>query len=263
MVAPNGARRTKADHPNLPMTPVELAETASACADAGAIAIHLHARDGRGQHTLARHIYESYLLAVERAVGERMQIQLTTEAAGRYDRHQQVRAVQALQPKAVSLALRELVPDDVDIASASLFFGELARRRADVQIILYEAEELERLYRLHDAGVIPISLRSVLFVLGRYLGPGEAVRPEALMPFLERRRNDTEWMVCAFGKEETACLALAASLGGHLRVGFENSLWLGNGRLAGSNAEKVAEICEIVDRIGRPRATSAELLARA
>ena len=52
MVAPNGARKTKADHPALPITPAELAATASACLEAGAAAIHLHVRDRDGGHTL-------------------------------------------------------------------------------------------------------------------------------------------------------------------------------------------------------------------
>ncbi|NBB83711.1 MAG: hypothetical protein GVY28_09935, partial [Alphaproteobacteria bacterium] len=52
MVAPNGARKTKADHPALPIGPAELAATAVACRDAGAAAIHLHVRDEAGGHSL-------------------------------------------------------------------------------------------------------------------------------------------------------------------------------------------------------------------
>jgi uncharacterized protein (DUF849 family) len=64
-------------------------------------------------------------------------------------------------------------------------------------------------------------------------------------------------MTCAFGREETACLLVAAALGGDIRVGFENSLWHADGRLASDNAERVAEIVALIDRLGRARPRSA------
>ncbi|MGH6903418.1 MAG: 3-keto-5-aminohexanoate cleavage protein [Geminicoccaceae bacterium] len=51
-VAPNGARRTKTDHPDLPITPAEIARDAAWCADAGASVLHLHVRAGDGRHSL-------------------------------------------------------------------------------------------------------------------------------------------------------------------------------------------------------------------
>ena len=57
MVAPNGARRTRADHPALPITPEEIAATARACQAAGAGAIHAHVRDDAGRHVLDAPLY--------------------------------------------------------------------------------------------------------------------------------------------------------------------------------------------------------------
>ncbi|MEO0829677.1 MAG: 3-keto-5-aminohexanoate cleavage protein, partial [Pseudomonadota bacterium] len=56
-----------------------------------------------------------------------------------------------------------------------------------------------------------------------------------------------DWMVCAFGPAETACLAYAADRGGKMRVGFENSLWNADGSLAKDNAERVAEVSAAVN----------------
>ena len=84
-VAPNGARKTKADHPALPIGPEELAETAKACAGAGASMIHLHVRDAEGQHSLDVGRYLAATEAIRAAVGEDLVIQiLNTEAQSGY-----------------------------------------------------------------------------------------------------------------------------------------------------------------------------------
>jgi 3-keto-5-aminohexanoate cleavage enzyme len=85
-VAPNGARRTKVDHPLLPLTPAEIAREAELCAAAGASVLHLHVRAADGRHTLDPDLYRSAVEAVRRTIGDRMVIQITTEAVGRYVR---------------------------------------------------------------------------------------------------------------------------------------------------------------------------------
>ncbi|MEZ5823869.1 MAG: 3-keto-5-aminohexanoate cleavage protein [Geminicoccaceae bacterium] len=259
MVAPNGARRTKKDHPALPMNPVEVAATAAACHEAGADSIHLHARDGKGRHTLARHIYESYITHVRRAAGPSLRIQITTEAVGHYTPEQQMQAVRDIRPDEVSLAMREIIPDEALEKPAAEFLEWLRKSDIEPQYILYSPEEVRRFAELRRRGVVPGDAPSVLFVLGRYLEAGEVVEPRALMDFVaahDARSADWKngrWMVCAFGKEETACLAMSACLGGDIRVGFENSLWLGNGSIAPSNEAKVDEIRRLVDSLGRAR----------
>ena len=85
MVAPNGARRTKADHPHLPITPADIAAEAGRCRDAGATIFHLHVRDQNDAHSLDPDRYRAAIDAVRAAVGESLVIQVTTEAVGRYD----------------------------------------------------------------------------------------------------------------------------------------------------------------------------------
>jgi uncharacterized protein (DUF849 family) len=69
-IAPNGARKTKVDHPALPMTPSEIADAAATCRDAGASMIHLHVRDRQGRHTLDPDAYRAAIWAIKEAVGE-------------------------------------------------------------------------------------------------------------------------------------------------------------------------------------------------
>ena len=123
MVAPNGARRTKADHPALPVTIAETVETACACFAAGAGGIHAHLRDADQNHVLDAGLYSELIAEIGRAVPD-MAVQITTEAVGRYTPEEQRAVVQAVMPNTVSVALREMVPDGV------IIMGNIFRRRS-------------------------------------------------------------------------------------------------------------------------------------
>ncbi|TGS36145.1 3-keto-5-aminohexanoate cleavage protein, partial [Mesorhizobium sp. M1D.F.Ca.ET.184.01.1.1] len=100
------------------------------------------------------------------------------------------------------------------------------------QIILYTPEEASYLVALTGRGLIPFDNLPVLYVLGRYT-VGQTSRPADLLAFMAPAISaPRHWMVCAFGRQETACVAAAALLGGHARVGFENNLFLPDGALA-------------------------------
>jgi len=98
-VAPNGARKTHADHPALPITPDELAACARQCVDAGAAMLHLHVRRPDGTHSLEPDDYRPAVAAVQQAVGDALVLQITTEAVGIYTPAQQMASVRALQPE--------------------------------------------------------------------------------------------------------------------------------------------------------------------
>lgn len=242
-VAPNGAYKTKKDHPRLPMTPKELAETAAACRDAGAAMIHLHVRDHDGVHLLDEHAYRTATAAVGAAVGKDMVVQITSEAGGRYRRHEQMAVVRAVVPEAVSLALREIVPDAAAEPEAAEFFAWLRRERILVQPIVFSPEELARYYDLRRRGVLGEGRDFLLFVLGRYTKV-QVSSPSDLLPYLSVYRGDAPWSMCAFGPLEHACAVTSAALGGHVRVGFENNLYVSNGAVAPDNAALVRQAAE-------------------
>jgi uncharacterized protein (DUF849 family) len=240
-VAPNGGRRTKADHPAIPITPDEMARTASECLDAGACMIHVHVRDRQGGHLLDVDAYTETTKAIRQAVGERLVIQITSEALGIYKPEEQMAVVRATRPEAVSLALRELVPDDASEPAFAEFLHWLRQERIVPQIILYTPEEAIRLEEMRRRGLVPFDTIPVLYVLGRYTA-AQTSHPADLLPFLAPGMPAfRDWMVCAFGRHETACVTTGALLGGGIRVGFENNLDLPNGTRAGSNAELVRE----------------------
>ena len=249
-VAPNGARKTAADHPALPVTPEEIAATGAACLEAGAAMIHLHVRDREGRHTLDVEAYRAAISALNAAVGRRLIVQVTSEAVGLYSPAQQMAMVRALKPEAVSLAVREIVPDAAAEGAAADFLAWLSGAGILPQYILFSDEDVRRFDDLVGRGVIPGERHCVLFVLGRYTKNQESM-PADLLPFLAANTAGNLWSLCAFGRREAACAVAAAALGGHARVGFENNLYLPDGRLAPDNAALIAGVAESARAMGR------------
>lgn len=250
MVAPNGARRTKADHPAIPLSIAETVATAKACFAEGAGAIHAHVRDKAGNHVLDAGLYRELIAEMDRLVPQ-MLVQITTEAVGRYTPELQRRLVDEVAPKAVSVALREMLPDESEIRAAGQFYHRSADAGIAVQHILYEPEEITRLFHCVDHGIVPRGDLQLLFVLGRY-AEGQQSRVTDLDPFLEAvteppgHIGKLDWALCAFGTAETDCLVEAIRRGGKTRIGFENSLWNRDGSVAADNAERVRELMSLV-----------------
>lgn len=249
-VAPNGGRRTKRDHPEIPMNATELARTAAACFEAGAAMIHTHVRRPDGSHLLDADAYRETIAAIGAEVGDRMIVQITTESLGVYSPREQLAVLKAVRPEAASLALREMAPD---AAAEPEFFRALEwMRREGVmpQIIVYDASESVRLSAMVERGDLPWPDIPVLYVLGRYTA-SQTSMPGDLLPFLAAGMpRFATWSACAFGPYEARCVTAAALLGGHVRVGFENNLLLPDGRQAGSNAELVGTVASTLRTLG-------------
>lgn len=244
MVAPNGARRKKADHPALPVTIEELVETAQACFAAGADAIHAHMRDQNQNHVLDAGLYREFIDEMARTLPQ-MHVQITTEAVGRYTPQDQRKLVEDVMPEAVSVSLTEMRSDG-DERSASRFYHWAGDSDIAVQHILYSIDELEQFLALRQAGFFADQSPQLLFVLGRYT-KNQQSDPAELALFLQAMKKadmKADWAVCAFGVNETACALKAFELGGKARIGFENSIWNADGTLATDNAERVGEIFE-------------------
>lgn len=249
MVAPNGARRGKADHPALPVAIPEIVACAAACFAAGADGIHAHVRDAEGRHVLDAGLYAELMAELARTVPG-MAVQITTEAVGLYTPADQRALVARLRPASVSVALREITAEP-DTRLTRAFFHDCAEGGTAIQHILYSAEEVDGLAALVAEGTVPDGPLQVLHVLGRYTA-GQTSSPADLAAPLARQRAlglRPDWAVCAFGPEETACLLAARREGGKMRIGFENNLFMADGSLAPSNAARVAEL---VSRMAQP-----------
>ena len=111
MVAPNGARKVKTDHPAVPVTIDETIVTAKECHAAGASILLAHVRDDDGKHLLDAGLYRQLLDGLRQEVPE-MLVQITTEAVGIYTPEQQADLVFALKPDFVSVGFREMIGDN-------------------------------------------------------------------------------------------------------------------------------------------------------
>jgi len=256
-VAPNGARKQKTDHPALPITPAELADTALACKDAGACMIHLHVRDKQGKHLLDVDAYSAATQAIRSSVGPEMIIQVTTEAAGIYSIDQQIAVIKGLKPEAVSIAVREFCNCADHLEKVAQFFAWLYKERICPQYILYSVEDAIGFYSLRNSGIILGDSLPVLFVLGKTPSLSNEFY---LTNMIEAAGEDIVWSACAFGIDEGKRMLEAAKLGGHARVGFENNTQLISGEVARDNADLVAQLVSSVK--GKDRAIASGATAR-
>ncbi|MGP3698592.1 3-keto-5-aminohexanoate cleavage protein [Rhodobacter sp. NSM] len=242
MLAPNGARLTRADHPALPVTIPEIVAAALAGQAAGADGLHAHVRDAEGRHVLDAGLYAELLAELDRRAPG-LPVQVTTEAVGRYSPADQRALVERLRPAFVSIALREIAAEP-DARLTRRFFAFCAEAGCHVQHILYDREDIARLAAAVADGTIPRAGLAALIVLGRYT-PGQVSAPQDLdapVSALLGMLPDTDWAACAFGSRETDCLVAAHRLGGKMRIGFENNLLQSDGKVAADNAARVTEL---------------------
>lgn len=249
LVAPNGARRSKADHPVLPVSLKDTVETAVTCHAAGADGLHLHIRDSQGAHSLDAGLYLEALAELRHAAPA-MIVQITTEAAGVFDVPAQLACLARVRPSWASISVR-VIAQSADLADR--IYGTCVANGTRVQHILYDTHDYAQLQRWQAEGTVRSDQTDMLFVLGRYLS-GRSSQPADLATFLDVHSGPANWMLCAFGTGEHACLTHAAQHGGDLRVGFENSLHRQDGTpwpdCAASVAALVSELTPHPEPIG-------------
>ncbi len=261
MSAPNGARRSHADHPALPMTAEESARDAVMLLDAGVSVLHLHVRDDNGKHTLDANRYRQAIDAIRLSVGNELVIQVTTEAVGQYTSDQQMDVVRELKPEAVSVALREICPVGSDESATADFFAWMRNERIWPQVILYSVEDVKRFDDLRRRGVFADEAPFAMFVLGNYADAiaGTVADLDGLLAATDS--NAYPWAVCCFGREENAVMRAATLREGHVRLGFENNLVLPDGEIARDNAALIREYTASSAASARRPASAADVRA--
>ncbi|MBF9058002.1 3-keto-5-aminohexanoate cleavage protein [Rhodobacterales bacterium HKCCSP123] len=250
MLAPNGARRGRQDHPALPLTIAETVEAAHMAHEEGAEALHAHVRDAEGRHSLDAGLYRELIAEMRCAVPD-MPVQITTEAAGIFAPDVQRQVVRDVHPEGASVALREIWPGDGPDAEARRFYHWAAEAGIPLQHILFDTRDAARFVDLVAVGDIPGPLHCI-FVLGSYTPP-RAAEPGDLDPFLAALAPlgpSIDWAVCAFGRNEAQCLKRASARGGKLRIGFENNIHGPDGTLATDNAAQVRRLRQMLGEAG-------------
>ncbi len=240
MVAPNGARRTKSDHPAIPVTLEETVKTAKRCYAAGAEAIHFHLRDNAQKHILDSGLYKEGLVELYHQVPE-MHLQITTEAVGQYSPEEMTKIAYDVMPPGISIGVAEMIPSRQPSANNIRLYQSLYEAGCRVQHLCYQPEDVDLLARLvTEAGLKDEKIWG-MFVIGHYTG--RVSHPDMIQPFIDRvvaHGLALDWAVCAFAEQEHRCLETAVSLGGKVRVGFENSIFMPDGTIAPDNETRIA-----------------------
>ena len=276
--AVTGAIHTPTMSPYLPITPEQIADEAIAAAEAGAAVVHLHARDPKtGKPDQSPEAFAPFLKVIKQR--SPAVINLTTGGAPTMLVEERVRPAAHYKPEVASLNMGTmnfgLYPmlarfkdwkHDWEVpyleGSRSGFFKNTL---ADIEFILktcaengtrfeiecYDIGHLYTLSHFAERGLIkpPFFVQSVFGLLGG-IGP----HPEDVLHM--KRTADRlfgrqyHWSVLGAGRNQMAIAAQAAAMGGNVRVGLEDSLWMGPGRLAKSNAEQVRNVRQIIEGLG-------------
>lgn len=273
--AVTGNITTRQQTPHLPVTPQEIANSCIAAARAGAAIVHIHVRhpDGRPSMELAH-----YREVVERlrAAEEDMVINLTTGPGQRFVPSEadpsvaapgttlmrpepRVAHVQALRPELCSLDLNTMYSGSSVVINTPANLAIMAQLIAEAgvkpELEVFDSGDIQLGNHFIEQGRLDASTLFQIVLGVRY---GAIATPETLMYMKSLLPAAAPWSAFGVGRWEYPMLAQSWLLGGHVRVGLEDNIYLEKGVLAESNAALVAKAVRIVRDLGGRIATPAE-----
>ena len=288
--AVTGGAHTPTMSDALPVTPQEIAEQSLAAAEAGAAILHLHARNpDNGAPTGDPEVYRQFLSVIRQRSDA--VINITTGGSATMPVAERLRAALAFKPEMCSLNMGSMNfaffpaaaridtwkhdwERDYVLGSDDFIFRNTFR---DIGFIMeslaeagtrfeHECYDLSHLYNLAhfvDRGLVkpPFFIQMIFGILG---GVGPDLENLVYMKSTADRlfgKGTYQWSVLAAGRHQMPFLTQAALLGGHVRVGLEDSLFIERGVLAVSNAQQVEKIVRILGEMGHEPATPAEARA--
>ena len=281
--AVTGSIHTPSMSPHLPVTPEEIAESALGAAAAGAAIVHLHARtpvDGRPDQS--PEAFEPFLKTIKQA--SNVVINLTTGGSTYMSVEERVRPAAVWKPEVASLNMGSMnfglfpmlkrykdfkhdwepamLEGSHDLVFRNSFkdiryaLETLNETGARYEFECYDTSHLHNLHYFWSEGLVkaPLFIQTCFGLLGG-IGP----HPEEVLHMkrtADRLFGDNyRWSVLGAGASQMKVAAQAAAMGGHVRVGLEDNLWIGKGRLAASNAEQVTMVRKIIEGLGLEIAT--------
>ena len=285
--AVTGSIHTPTMSPHLPVTPDEIATGAVAAAEAGAAILHLHARDPEtGKPSGDPDLFMEFLPRIKQQCGA--VVNITTGGGQGMSVDERIAAAMHASPEMTSLNMgtinfglypmldrypafkyeweRKHLEDSRDFIFRNTF-GDIERILRDLgeghstrfEFECYDVGHLYTLAHFLDRGLVtpPLFVQTIFGILGG-IGPD----PENVM---HMRRiadklfgDDYQWSILAAGRHQMPLCTMAATMGANVRVGLEDSLYLGKGQLAPSNAAQVAKIRRILEDLSLEIATPDE-----
>jgi uncharacterized protein (DUF849 family) len=284
--AVTGAIHTPSMSPHLPITPQEIADAAVGAAEAGAAIVHLHARDPQnGKPDQRPEAFEPFLKVIKQR--SNCVVNITTGGAPTMLVQERVGPAAHFAPEVASLNMGSMNFGLYPMLNRfkefkhdwELPYLEGSRDRifrntfADIEFILrtcsengtrfeiecYDIGHLYTLAHFAERGIVkpPFFVQSVFGLLG---GIGPHPEDVAHMKRTADRLfgKDYRWSVLGAGRNQLPIAAMAAAMGGNVRVGLEDSLWIAPGKLAETNAQQVRAARQIIEGLGLSVATPDE-----
>jgi 3-keto-5-aminohexanoate cleavage enzyme len=250
----SGDTATPEQNPNLPITPEAVGEAAALCADAGATIVHIHARDAHGAATMDLVRCREFFEAVRSRLGGRALINLTS--AGSWDASEDERvAVVGLRPDLVSLDAGSMNFGEHVFVNSPGFLERLARMAQEAGVKpeaeVFDLGQLYNVLRLAEHGWLDPPLW-VQFVLG--VPGGAPAELRHLVHLVAALPEGSLWSVVGLARYQLPLTTAATIMGGHVRVGLEDNLYLRRGALA-SNPQLVERAARLAGELQRPLAT--------
>lgn len=253
-----GAEVTKEQNPAVPYTVEEIAREAKSAVDAGAAIVHLHVREDDGTPTQSKERFKECIEAIYKVCPDVIIIPSTGGAVG-------MTAEERLQPT-------ELYPEMATLDCGTCNFGDdvfentMPMMRAFGKRMLennikpeyecFEMGHLDTILNMARKGQVPGAPMQFNFVLGV---PGcTPATVQNLCWLVNAIPAGSTWTATGIGRHAFTLAAAAITMGGHVRVGFEDNLNLERGVPAKSNGELVAKVVRLAKELGREVATSAE-----
>lgn len=281
-----GSIHTPSMSPHLPITPRQIADAAVEAAEAGAAIVHLHARDPQdGRPTQDPTWFREFAPDIRRRCN--VVLNFTTGGAADMSIEQRLQPALQLKPEVASLNMGSMnfglypmlgrfkdFQHDWERPYLEGSRGRIFRNTfEDIEYILQscaengtrfeiECYDIGHLYTAHhffQRKLIqpPLFIQSVFGLLG-----GIGAHPDDVAHMkrtADRLFGDAyRWSVLGAGRNQLPIAAMSAAMGGHVRVGLEDNLWLGKGRLARSNAEQVRAARQVIEGLGLEVATPDE-----
>jgi uncharacterized protein (DUF849 family) len=274
--AVTGNLTTREQNPALPVTPAEIAQSAVEAARAGASIVHLHARDpATGRGTTRAELFDEIVARI-RDAGCDVILNLSTGEGGRFmpsDEDPRVAAPGStlMRPELRVAHVERLLPEICTLDFNTMFSGtavvintprnlEIMAQRvlaAGVvpEIEIFDSGDLQLAQSFVERGILHGRLMWQIVLGVRY---GAMADPQTMMYFAQRLPPDAQWTAFGIGRQAFPMLAQSFLLGGHVRIGMEDTVYLEKGVLTPSNAKLVEKAVGIVESLGGRIATLAE-----
>lgn len=248
-----GAELDRNVQPNLPLSPVEIAQSGIEAVKAGASMLHLHVRDQKGNPTCSVKVFEEVMGLIRKEINP--VIQTSTGGAIGDSEEDRLRVLES-KPDMASLSMGSINFGNDVFLNPCPFIEKLAKamleKNIKPELEIFDVAMMETGLKFLEKGWIR-SPAHFQFVLGV---PGALAATEKNLKFLvEALPKDATWSVAAIGRYQFPMMELAIQWGGHCRVGFEDNIYLEKGLLAKTNAELVAKVVKLAEKYKRPVAS--------